>query len=136
MTKISGRITNTPPPLPKDGNIYTMEVKIGTPIEGVKVSDGEKVVFSDKNGQYEIETAKRNVEFSKEDYASETIDLNTFTEGSTTKKNIVLQSYGVNKNASDNKTIMGFRQSTFFIAIGIAVVGLGWWYFKSRKKAD
>ena len=134
MKKIIGRITSPPPPT-IDGVNYII-TPIGKPIEGVKITDGEKVVFSDKNGQYEIETAKRNVEFSKEDYASETIDLNTFTEGSTTTKNIVLQSYGVNKNASDNKTIMGFRQSTFFIAIGIAVVGLGWWYFKSRKKAD
>jgi len=125
MKKISGRITNTPPPLPKDG-IYTLAVPIGSPIEGVKVTDGEKVAFSDKNGLYEIETSKANVEFSKEGYAKENVTTISLSEDSANKKDIVLQVYGMNKSTSEDKTIMGFRKSTFFIALGgIILFGVG-----------
>ncbi len=124
MKKISGRITNIPLPLSKDG-IYTMQVRIGTPIEGVKITDGEKVAFSDKNGLYEIETNKNFIEFSKGDYASEIVNTSSFADNSTTKKDIVLQLYGVNKSVEEKK-IMGFNQSTFFIALGgIILLGVG-----------
>ena len=45
------------------------------PIEGVKVTDGEKVAFSDKDGKYEIETDKRNIEFSKDTYDTMVFDF-------------------------------------------------------------
>ncbi len=135
MKKISGRIRNTPPTLPNDGVFRTMAVPFGTPIEGVKVTDGEKVVLSDKNGFYEIETAKGSLVFSKENYISQTIDLNApqshFRSGS---KDIVLKKLDgttseTKSNSEDKKT------SPFvWVAIGIAVVGLGWWYYKSKKQ--
>jgi len=124
MKKISGRITSPPPPM-IDGVNYII-APIGKPIEGVKITDGEKIVFSDKNGMYEIETSKANVEFSKEGYAKENVATTSFSEVSPNKKDIVLQVYGMNKSTSEDKTIMGFRQSTFFIALGgIILLGVG-----------
>ena len=49
MKKISGTITNTPPPLPKDGNMYHMAVRSGSPIEGVKIT--ETRINHKKNGK-------------------------------------------------------------------------------------
>ena len=124
MKKISGRITSPPPPMIDGINYIT--APIGKPIEGVKITDGEKVVFSDKNGLYEIETSKANVEFSKEGYAKENVTTISLSEDSANKKDIVLQVYGMNKSTSEDKTIMGFRKSTFFIALGgIILFGVG-----------
>ena len=137
MKKISGTITNTPPPLPKDGNMYHMAVRSGSPIEGVKITDGEKVVFSDKNGFYEIETDKRNIEFSKENYAKETFDTN-FPIGMPFKKNIVLKKSEATitetKSTSEEKMLFGFKQKFLVnVALVLGVVGLGWYYYKSKK---
>jgi|688.fasta_scaffold190981_2 hypothetical protein len=125
--KINGRITETPPP--RTEGVYYIQAPVGKPIEGVKVTDGEKVVLSDKNGFYEIETAKRSLVFSKENYVSETFDTN-FPIGVPFKKNIVLKSSGVNKSTSENDKTSPFVWG----AIALAVVGLGWWYYKSKNK--
>ena len=140
MIKISGRITNTPPPLPKDGNMYTMEVKIGTPIEGVKVTDGQNVVLSDKDGKYEITTDKQYLTFSKEKYVNETIDLYApQSHFRSDKKNVVLKkSDGTTtetKSNSEEKMLFGFKQKFLInVALGLAVIGIGWYFYKSKKK--
>ena len=136
MKKINGIITNvSPTSIKRDRVGMPIIPPLGTPIEGVKVTDGEKVVLSDKNGFYEIETAKGSLVFSKENYISQTIDLNApqshFRSGT---KDIVLKKSDnttteTKSNSEDKKT------SPFvWVAIGIAVVGLGWWYYKSKKK--
>ena len=142
--KINGRITNTPPPLPKDGNIYTLAVPIGTPIEGVKVTDGEKVVISDKNGFYEIETAKGSLVFSKENYANQTFNTNHFPIGMPSfLKNIVLQKLDgtttetktETKTATEEAMLFGFKQKFLVnVALVLGVVGLGWYFYKSKKQ--
>ena len=137
MKKISGRITNTPPPM-LEGVTYII-APIGTPIEGVKVTDGQKVVLSDKNGYYEIETDKWNIEFSKINYAKETFDTMNFPIGMPFKKDIVLQKLiGANtetKSTSNEKTLFGLKQKFLVNAVVVlAVVGLGWWYYKSKNK--
>jgi hypothetical protein len=142
MIKISGRITNTPPPLPKDGNMYHMAVRIGTPIEGVKITDGEKVVFSDKDGKYEITTDKQYLTFSKNKYVSETIDLyggNGSPMGLPYVRLIVLKkSDGTTtetKSNSEEKMFFGLKQKFVInVAIGLAVIGIGWYFYKSKKK--
>lgn len=133
--KISGRITNTPPPM-LEGVTYII-APIGTPIEGVKVTDGQKVVLSDKNGYYEIETDKKNIEFSKINYAKETFDTN-FPIGMPFKKDIVLQKLiGANtetKSTSEEKTLFGLKQKFLVnVALVLGVVGLGWYFYKSKK---
>lgn len=145
MRKISGRITNTPPPLPKDGNMYHMAVRIGTPIEGVKITDGEKVVFSDKDGKYEITTDKQYLTFSKEKYVNETIDLyGQQSHFRSDKKDVVLKKLDgtttetktETKNATEEEMLFGFKKKFLVnVALVLGVVGLGWWYYKSRKKA-
>ena len=136
MKKISGRITNTPPPM-LEGVTYII-APIGTPIEGVKVTDGQKVVLSDKNGYYEIETDKWNIEFSKINYAKETFDTMNFPIGMPFKKDIVLQKLiGANtetKSTSNEKTLFGLKQKFLVnVALVLGVFGLGWYFYKSKK---
>ena len=142
MIKISGRITNTPPPLPKDGNMYHMAVRIGSPIEGVKVTDGNKNVFSDKDGKYEITTDKQFLTFSKDKYVSETIDLYGrvgSVYGMPYLRMIVLKkSDGTTtetKSNSEEKMLFGFKQKFLVnVVLVLGVVGLGWYFYKSKKK--
>ena len=146
MTTISGRITNTPPPLPKDGNFHTMAVRSGTPIEGVKVTDGNKNVFSDKDGKYEITTDKQFLTFSKEKYVSETIDLyggKGMPIGMPFSRHIVLkksdgattETKNETKTATEEAMLFGFKQKFLVnVALFLGVVGIGWYFYKSKKK--
>ena len=141
MIKISGRITNTPPPLPKDGNMYHMAVRIGSPIEGVKVTDGNKNVFSDKDGKFEITTDKKNLIFSKQNYVSQTIDL--YAPQSHFRSGIIevfLEKSGATttqtKSTSEEKMLFGFKQKFLInVALVLGVVGLGWYYYKSKNQS-
>ncbi len=131
MRKISGQIRTA---IPKEWrNIPTIVAIPQPPIEGVKVSDGNKNVFSDKDGKYEITTDKQFLTFSKENYISQTIDLNAYTNDFAPAKFVFLEKSGnttteTKSNSEDKKT------SPFvWVAIAVAVIGLGWWYYKSKK---
>lgn len=140
MKKINGIITNvSPTSIKKDRVGMPIIPPLGTPIEGVKVTDGEKVVLSDKNGFYEIETAKGSLVFSKENYISQTIDLNApqshFRSGT---KDIVLKKLdgttSETKSNSEEKMLFGFKQKFLVnVALVLGVVGLGYWYYKSKR---
>jgi hypothetical protein len=123
MRKISGLITNVPPPsISRDKFGMGIIAPLGTPIEGVKVTDGEKVTFSDKDGKYEIETSKPNVQITKEGYAPYTIDTSIYAEGSTNSRIIVLDRY----KGTEEKNIAGITKSRFFIGLGIVILfGVG-----------
>jgi hypothetical protein len=121
MKKIKGEITYITPP-PSIQRVQNVMPRLGTPIEGVKITDGEKIVFSDSNGKYEIETSKINVEISKQGYAPITIDTSIYAEGSTNFRNIVLDRY----KGTEEKNIIGVKKSRFFIGLGIVIlVGVG-----------
>lgn len=110
------------------------------PIEGVKVTDGNKNVFSDKDGKFEITTDKKNLIFSKENYVSQTIDL--YAPQSHFRSGIIevfLQNTGATttetKSNSEEKMLFGFKQKFVLnVAIGLAVIGIGWYFYKSKKK--
>ena len=123
MKKINGIITNVPPTSIKRDRVgMPIIAPLGTPIEGVKVTDGEKVAFSDKDGKYEIETSKPNVQITKEGYAPYTIDTSIYAEGSTNFRNIVLDRY----KGTEEKNIVGITKSRFFIGLGIVILfGVG-----------
>jgi len=139
MEKFSGTITNTPPPLPKDG-IYTMQVRIGTPIEGVKVTDGNKVVFSDKDGYYEITTDLQGLTFSKEGYESRGINLYPNTGVRSNKKDVYLQKSNATTNQTndDKKTITSQKSSLHKFLMwsvgGLVVIIAGVAIYKFAKK--
>jgi len=96
------------------------------PIEGVKVTDGEKVAFSDKDGKYEIETDKRNIEFSKDTYDTMVFDTNSFPIGSPFQKDIFLQKFSGTKSIAKEETILGVNKSKFYIVLGtLILLGVG-----------
>ena len=143
--KISGTITNVPPPsLPRDKFGMGIIAPLGTPIEGVKVTDGEKVVLSDKNGFYEIETAKGSLVFSKENYANQTFNTNHFPIGMPSfKKSIVLKKLDSTttetktetKTATEEEMLFGFKKKFLVnVALVLGVFGLGWYFYKSKNK--
>ena len=120
MKKISGRITNIPPT--SLVGVQNIMAPLGTPIERVKITDGEKIIFSDSNGKYEIETSKPNVQITKEGYAPYTIDTSIYAEGSTNSRIIVLDRY----KGTEEKNIAGITKSRFFIGLGIVILfGVG-----------
>jgi hypothetical protein len=133
MEKFFGQIKTA---IPKEmQGVQTFAPIPQPPIEGVKVSDGNNNVFSDKDGKYEITTDKQFLTFSKDGYEIKTKNLYpTITGVRSNKKDVWLQKSGnttteTKSNSEDKKT------SPFvWVAIGIAVVGLGWWYYKSKKK--
>lgn len=110
------------------------------PIEGVKVTDGNKVVFSDKDGKFEITTDKKNLIFSKQNYVSQTIDL--YAPQSHFRSGIIevfLEKSGATttqtKSASEEKMLFGFKQKFLVnVALVLGVVGLGWYFYKSKKQ--
>ena len=111
------------------------------PIEGVKVTDGTKVVFSDKDGNYEITTESPNITFSKENYVSQTIDFlyGQQSHFRSDKKDVFLEKSGAKttqtKSAIEEKMIFGFKQKFLVnVAIVLGVVGLGWYIYKSKNK--
>lgn len=110
------------------------------PIEGVKISDGKKNVFSDKDGNYEITTESQSITFSKENFVSQTINLYTTNTGvRSNKRDVFLQKSGATttetKSVSNEKMFFGFKQKFVInIAIGLAVIGIGWYFYKSKNK--
>jgi len=141
MRKISGLIRTA---IPKEWrNIPTIVAIPQPPIEGVKVSDGNKNVFSDKDGKYEITTDKQFLTFSKENYISQTIDLFAITTLSTNSVTpwgfVFLEKSGntttETKSNSEEKMLFGFKQKFLInVALVLGVVGLGWYFYKSKKK--
>jgi len=111
------------------------------PIEGVKVTDGNKNVFSDKDGKFEITTDKKNLIFSKQNYVSQTIDL--YAPQSHFRSGIIevfLEKSGATttqtKSTSEEKMLFGFKQKFLInVALVLGVVGLGWYYYKSKNQS-
>jgi hypothetical protein len=113
------------------------------PVEGVKVTDGNKNVFSDKDGKYEITTDKRLLTFSKENYVSQTIDLYApQSHFRLDTKDIFLQKLdgattetkAETKTATEEAMLFGFKKKFLVnLALVLGVVGIGWYYYKSKK---
>ena len=114
------------------------------PIEGVKITDGNKNVFSDKDGKFEITTDKKNLIFSKQNYVSQTIDL--YAPQSHFRSGIIevfLEKSGATTNETKTETktateeamLFGFKQKFLVnVALVLGVVGLGWYFYKSKKQ--
>jgi hypothetical protein len=135
--KISGVIRNATPK--EMQGIMTLAYIPQPPIEGVEVSDGNKKVFSDKDGKYEITTEKQFLTFSKENYISQTIDLHAKTNTKSNTKDVFLEKSGATttetKSNSEEKMLFGFKQKFLVnVALVLGVVGLGWYFYKSKKK--
>ena len=135
--KISGQIRNA---IPKEmRGVATLVAIPQPPIEGVKVTDGTKVVFSDKDGKYEITTDKQFLTFTKENYVSQTMDLYAITNKMPYQRDVFLEKSGATttetKSNSEEKMFFGFKQKFVInVAIGLAVIGIGWYFYKSKKK--
>jgi len=140
--KISGQIRTA---IPKEmQGVQTFAPIPQPPIEGVKVTDGNKNVFSDKDGKYEITTDKQFLTFTKENYVSQTMDLYAITNKMPYQRDVFLEKSGATtnetktetKNATEEEMLFGFKKKFLVnVALVLGVVGLGWWYYKSRKKA-
>lgn len=137
MKKISGQIRNA---IPKEmRGVPTFAPIPQSPIEGVKVTDGTKVVFSDKDGKYEITTDKQFLTFTKENYVSQTMDLYAITNKMPYQRDVFLEKSGAitteTKSVSNEKMFFGLKQKFVInVAIGLAVIGIGWYFYKSKKK--
>ena len=137
MKKISGQIRNA---IPKEmRSVPTFAPIPQLPIEGVKVTDGTKVVFSDKDGKYEITTDKQFLTFTKENYVSQTMDLYAITNKMPYQRDVFLEKSGATttetKSNSEEKMLFGFKQKFLVnVALVLGVVGLGWYFYKSKKK--
>lgn len=138
MEKFFGQIRNA---IPKEmQGIPTFAPIPQPPIEGVKITDGKKNVFSDKDGNYEITTESQTITFSKENYVSQTINLYPTNTGvRSNKRDVFLQKSDATttetKNVSNEKMFFGFKQKFVInVAIGLAVIGIGWYFYKSKKK--
>ena len=135
--KISGQIRNA---IPKEmRGVATLVAIPQPPIEGVKVTDGTKVVFSDKDGKYEITTDKQFLTFTKENYVSQTMDLYAITNKMPYQRDVFLEKSGATttetKSNSEEEMFFGFKQKFVInVAIGLAVIGIGWYFYKSKKK--
>jgi hypothetical protein len=135
--KISGLILTA---IPKEMRGITTLVAIPQPpIEGVKITDGNKNVFSGKDGKYEITTEKQFLTFSKENYVSQTIDLHEKTNTKSNTKYVFLEKSGATttetKSNSEEKMLFGLKQKFLInVALVLGVVGLGWYFYKSKKK--
>ena len=137
MKKISGQIRNA---IPKEmRGVPTFAPIPQPPIEGVKVTDGTKVVFSDKDGKYEITTDKQFLTFTKENYVNQTMDLYAITNKMPYQRDVFLEKSGATttetKSNSEEKMLFGFKQKFLVnVALVLGVVGLGWYFYKSKKK--
>ena len=135
--KISGLILTA---IPKEmRGVATLVAIPQPPIEGVKVTDGTKVVFSDKDGKYEITTDKQFLTFTKENYVSQTMDLYAITNKMPYQRDVFLEKSGATttetKSNSVEEMFFGFKQKFVInVAIGLAVIGIGWYFYKSKKK--
>ena len=135
--KISGLILTA---IPKEmRGVATLVAIPQPPIEGVKVTDGTKVVFSDKDGKYEITTDKQFLTFTKENYVSQTMDLYAITNKMPYQRDVFLEKSGATttetKSNSEEEMFFGFKQKFVInVAIGLAVIGIGWYFYKSKKK--
>jgi hypothetical protein len=137
MRKKSGLIRTA---IPKEmRGVATLVAIPQPPIEGVKVTDGTTVVFSDKDGKYDIITDKQFLTFSKENYISQTIDLNAYTNNFAPATFVFLEKSGATttetKSNSEEKMLFGFKQKFLInVALGLAVIGIGWYFYKSKNK--
>jgi len=114
------------------------------PIEGVRVTDGTKVAFSDKDGNYELTTESPNIKFSKENYVSQTINFYGYqSHFRSDKKDVYLEKSGSTttqtkdeaKSTTEEAMLFGFKQKFIVnVALVLGVVGLGWYFYKSKNK--
>ena len=139
MEKFFGQI-KTAIPLTMQG-VTTIVAIPQPPIEGVKVTDGNKVVFSDKDGLYEITTDLQGLTFSKEGYESRGINLYPTNTGvRSNKKDIYLQKSNATTNQTndDKKTITSQKSSLHKFLMwsvgGLFVIVAGLLIYKKVKK--
>ena len=103
------------------------------------MTDGNTKVFSATDGKYEITTEKQFLTYAKENYVSQTMDLYAMTNKMPYQRDVFLEKSGATttetKSNLDEKMFFGLKQKFVInVAIGLAVIGIGWYFYKSKKK--
>jgi uncharacterized membrane protein len=133
----------------KRNNMYSVSGIVkdekGVGIPRAVVSNGAKGVFTDKDGNYQIETDvyKNKIRISKAGYVTQTIDLSKYPNDSSVNGSVTLNfdvDSSLNPNAGEQKT--SYNKPEFSTAhkiiiwslVGISVIVAGVLIYKKVKK--